>query len=90
MNTCRRSDPSGVPQAAIQDPALLNALINDQNGGADCILSKSADETNLGEMADEPGACGLMQGEVWMGWSSTGGRVKSFSQGAVTHGTSTH
>lgn len=70
MNTCRRSDPSGVPQAVIQDPALLHALISDQNGGADCILSKSADETNLGEMADKPGACGLMQGETWMGWRS--------------------
>lgn len=63
-----RSDPSGVHQVAIQGPALLNLLISDEDDGADCTLSKFADETNLGEMADKPGACALMQGGTWTGW----------------------
>lgn len=67
MKTSRRSDPSGVPQAAVQGPALLNILISDWDDGAGCTLSKFADETNLGETADKPGVCGLMQGGTWMG-----------------------
>lgn len=70
MKTRSSSYLSGVPQAAIQGPALLNLLMSDWDGGADCTLSKFADETNLGEMADKPGVCGLMQGGAWMGWRS--------------------
>lgn len=54
VKTSGRSDPGGVPQAAIQDPALLNILINDWDDGADCALSKFADETSLGGMVDKP------------------------------------
>lgn len=61
MKSSGRSEPNGVPQVAIQGPALLNLLINDEDDGADCTLSKFADETNLGVMADKPGARALMR-----------------------------
>lgn len=70
MRTSGRSDPSGVPQATIKGPALLKALFSDWDDGADCTLITFADETNLGEMADKPGAHALMQGRTWMGWRS--------------------
>ena len=59
-----RSVTSGVPEASILGPVLLNLLINDQDDGADCTLSKFAGDTKLGEMADVPGGCarGILTG----------------------------
>jgi len=67
MKSRWRSDTGGIPQASILEPILFSTFTND---GAECTLSKFADDTKLRGATDTPNGCagtqrGLNRLEKW-------------------------
>jgi len=87
-----------VSKGSVQAPVLFNIFINHEDDGSKCTLSKSTDDTKLGEVVDTPEVHASVQRdpdrlEKWADKNHiefNKGKCQLCPQEATTPGTSIH